>query len=157
MLLRIAASLTWHALACFVGDAACVDYLTGSETNRVLYEAEACINNGANAYHLAVLGGSAQCLELLLSACLSSDAALLSPWLLRMHPLHVAVAAGRVECVRTILRYSKASITHMDLTSAGPLMWGCYSGSAEACRLLIEAGASVVADDDQQNTPMHVS
>ena len=69
-------------------------------------------------------------------------------------PLHTACANGKVAMVQWLLQYTAADMTAVDSSNATPLHMACGRGCLETCQWLIGCGASLVARDSQNRTPV---
>lgn len=102
--------------------------------------------------HLAAKAGHPSCVEKLLSAGASSDAASTKGYT----PLHLACVTGCAACARLLLR-AGASVDARTLRGYTPLHFACQSGRTSCVQCLLESGASPSSHTGRRCTPLHVA
>jgi ankyrin repeat protein len=142
-------------IACLIGHAKAVGYLT---PQRGFYPVEQKNNFGANVLHYAVIGGSPECVEIILKSLAENKRTemLKTSWIGKKTPLHIACLLGKEEVVKVLLRF-KAPCELRDLTGSTPLMWAVFSDCLDIVRILHDHNASIVADDEDGNTPLIIA
>ncbi len=159
-----AAGLRWQTtagnhllhLACLSGHAPAVAHLLHYPN---MFPVETKNNFGANCMHYAVLGGSRECVALLLlSLPEGKDMELVKTmWLGKKTPLHLAAILGRADIAAELLRGRKGLLEVADLTGSTPLSWAAFVGSIDMIQLLCKAGASLLSEDEDGNTPLGIA
>jgi len=71
--------------------------------------------------------------------------------------LHFAAHEGHRVIIEFLLRRSETEIEAMTSLNRTPLHLAALKGQIEAGRLLVDAGASPMAKDADENTPMHLA
>ncbi|CEF65302.1 Inversin [Strongyloides ratti] len=72
-----------------------------------------------------------------------------------MSPLHIAVLANNIDCVKILLQECKISTEIYDEDARTPLHYAAQNGRVEIVELLLEAGARYNAVDEYRATPTH--
>merc|ERR1719339_569638 len=103
--------------------------------------------------HCAVVGGSEQCLALLLA---HDDGGVNSPDLHLRTPLHLAATNGMVASGQLLLEQG-ASLEVEDKAGRTPLLGAAQGGHTNMLELLQEQGATVEVQDSKGNTALHLT
>jgi hypothetical protein len=107
---------------------------------------------GWSALHFACNLGHGKLVGVLLSRGASCNQESLDGWT----PLQLASSHGYLDCVTPLLKHERIQINKM--TNRPPaLHLACEGGHLEVVRAIIEAGASMVMEDQHQRIPLEVS
>lgn len=104
------------------------------------------------AINVAARMGDVGMLNELLRKSVSVESANRHGW----RPLHGAVAAGRIECVKALIA-ARAQVAATDRYGWTPLHDACARGELEIARLLLQAGADKSARDLAGLTPLDLA
>lgn len=113
--------------------------------------ADARDDDGVTPLVLASMWGDEEIVDMLLAAGADANASDAE----KAPPLAVAVRSGRVGIVRKLLA-AGANPKHM-VNGESLLMGAAYSGEAEICKMLLDAGLDVNATDSRGMTPLHTA
>ena len=137
-------------LASYIGHAQCLSILLESDRANVNIKDSV----GSTALHLAAKEGHLECINLLLAK--GADVTATN----RIGKTAVHLAAGKsLECVRSILRYEKASANTEANQKTSPLFAAvvCPNDGYELVELLLDQGLDINHQDDRNYTPIHLA
>ncbi len=140
-------------LVCLAGNAAAAALLVKSCP---LYSSR---SNGPTALHYAILGGSRECVSLVVNSvenALQRAALLSSVWAVKFLPLHLAVSVGQTECAAELIALG-ASLVQKDCFGSCALSAAAFSGSLQCVKLLLQHGAEPEAVDDGGNSALMIA